>query len=212
MKPVKSLVNSARCVGKASAEAAPVAPARPVCSRYWLPVPFVAQQLHGRGLALDQRILQQVGAHEIATAQAHVHIQHIGAHVQHGRCCECRFHCGRSRHGRYGAGTCGRCGCRSGFSGRRLRHRGRQRIAGFLFGRGLDRRLRSGRIALTELCGPGLVVHEQGQQEADPQNGAQVFHGTGSIPPSLKGWQRRIRLVVSDSPFSGPCLSIASCA
>ena len=44
----------------------------------------VAQQAYGRGLALHQRIVQQVGADQFATAQAHVDIQHVGAHVQHG--------------------------------------------------------------------------------------------------------------------------------
>jgi hypothetical protein len=34
--------------------------------------------------------------------------------------------------------------------------------------------------------------------------------GTGSYPPGLKGWHRRIRLTVSHKPFKKPCLKNAS--
>ena len=185
----------------------------------------VAQQPDRRGLAFDDGIVQQVGALQLATAQVDVHVEHVGADVEHRiaggfgcrhrRGCRCADHrhiaaCANRRH-RRGAG------CRSGCCGRRrlpwhrrLRHIGRQRVGALLgFGR-LHGSGGSGRIARREVGNPGLVVQQQGQREADPENGSQVFHGTGSIPPSLKGWQRRILLVVSDSPFIGPCLSIAS--
>ncbi len=186
---------------------------------------LIAQQADRGGLALHHGVAQQVGTRELATAQAHIHIEHVGAHVEDGGRRVGRhfgggrgrrrgddghvagsYGCGRGRNSRYSAGR--RCGLRSGHV--HLRHSASQRIGDPFVLRGLCRSGRSGGITRGVIGNPGLIVQQQGQAKACPQDGSQMFHGTGSIPPSLKGWQRRIRLVVSDSPFIGPCLSIAS--
>ncbi len=122
-------------------------------------------------LRLGLRILQQVGAYQRSTLQAHIHVEHVGHDTNRGLG---RIDLGRQRRGCWsGVGFCRRSAgvgrqrgelARSGADGRRYGAGGRRRRSG--------RRCRHGAVVAVPLDD----VHPGEQREADPQVKARVIH------------------------------------
>src|SRR5690606_7175494 len=134
---------------------------------------------------------REVGAHQIGAAQADVHIEHIGAHIDDAGGVSGGAGGGRGGGGirgrrgnhRHVAGVCGRGnGGRTGGRRRAINrggHFGGQRVVALLLFQRLALRLLDGRVPRAEFADPDLHIDQQDQRQADPQESTRIFHGTG---------------------------------